>query len=145
MTSVGNHPRNGCYFHIWWGTIFYACSWEENVDGIRAMVGLCQVLLWELTVCKGEGKTRIQTESIERSEEQSVSGVVGERKKFSPEKQTVEKPRGFQAGKWFYPEATWWWNAPNAESLFLKEGQTFSLTIKQGLLVAAPSLQHFSV
>lgn len=48
------------------------------------MVGLCQDLLGELTVCKGEGKSlQIQTESIERSEEQSVSGVVGEKRSLA--------------------------------------------------------------
>lgn len=131
MTSAGNHPRNGCYFRLWRGTVFYACSLEENSDGIQGMNGvrrLCQVLLWEPAICNCWFRLQIQTESIERREDRSVSGVVGERRKLSPGEQTVEKPRGLQAGNLFSPGATWWPKAPNVERRFLKGGQTRSVT-----------------
>lgn len=90
MTSAGDHPRNHCYLHIWWDRTLYECSWEENYDGIQRMIGVRPLpshSLSELTIHKEWGQIlKIQTESIERSEERlTCSWSLAERNKLSVE------------------------------------------------------------
>lgn len=77
---------------LWWNSGYELCQasakfFSESLLSVRVKAKILQ----------------IQTERFERSEEWSVSGVVGERKKFSTEEQTVKSQGAFRQVTCFIP------------------------------------------